>query len=118
MTVLCLVPVVLSFLVLGAHFLRSGDPPLAAACVLLPWVLVIRRPWAARLLQGALLLGAAVWIRTLVAIAVVRARLGDAWLRMAVILSIIAAVTILSALLFQGRTLGRIYGIRNRRPTT
>jgi hypothetical protein len=118
MTVLCFVPVVLSFLVLGAHFLRSGDPPLAAACVLLPWMLVIRRPWAARLLQGALLLGAAVWIRTLVAIAVLRARMGDAWLRMAVILGVVAAVAILSALLFQGKTLGRIYGTRERRSTS
>ena len=112
LTVLQLTPVVLSFLVLGAHFLRGGNTPLVVISLGLLALLAVRRSWAARLLQVALLLGALEWVRTLIGLAGNRMQADQPFLRMAIILGIVAAVTGLSALLFQTKTLGRVYRTR------
>ena len=46
-------PVVLSLLVLGAHFLRAGDIAMLAAVGLLVALLPLRRRWIARFLPNA-----------------------------------------------------------------
>ena len=58
MNVLRLIPVILSFLLLGAHFYRSGQVMLAAICVALLFLLFIRKSWVPRLFQILLVLGA------------------------------------------------------------
>jgi hypothetical protein len=95
--------------VLGAHFLRGGDISLVAVSLGLLVLLAVRRRWAARVLQVALLLGALEWIRTLLALAGGRMQAGQPVLRLAIILGVVAAVTGLSALLFQTRRLRRVY---------
>lgn len=70
-----------------------------------PTVLLIKRPMVARAVQIALLLGALEWVRTLIAIALRRQEVGEPWLRMAVILGVVALVTALSALVFQMKSL-------------
>ena len=100
MTFVKLLPVILSALLLGAHFSRAGLAPLALILVLLPAVLFVKRPWAARLTQGVLVLGAAEWVRTLVVLVGVRRELGQSWTRLAVILGVVALFTLGSALLF------------------
>ena len=50
-------PIVLSLLVLGAHFLRDDNSLGVIAVALLVLVLFVRRPWAARLVQVTLVLG-------------------------------------------------------------
>ena len=69
MTALQLFPAVLSLLVLGAHFLRVGQVMLLVAVVAMLVLLAVRRPWAARVVQVGLLLGAFEWIRTLIQLA-------------------------------------------------
>jgi len=111
LTALLLFPVVLSLLVMGAHFLRAGQVlPLVAVPVMLV-LLAVRKPWAARVVQAGLLLGAVEWIRTLVQLANARAAAGEPATRMVVILGVVVAVTALSALLFQTKTLRRMYGL-------
>lgn len=95
---LLLIPIVLSALTLGAHFLRAGHPLLALAAVALPLLLVPRSAATLRLMQGLLLLGALEWLRTLAGILELRRALGQPWQRMAVILGAVALVTALSAL--------------------
>lgn len=90
--------VVVSLLVLGAHFLRAGHPWLVLALLLAPLLLLVRRTWAIRCLQVVLLLGALEWLRTLVALASVRLQAGEPVLRMGLILSVVAAVAVLSAI--------------------
>jgi hypothetical protein len=109
MNILRLLPVLVSFLVLAAHFLRSGNVAVVALCLALPLVLLVRRPWAARVVQLALLLGGLEWIRTLVALASHRQAMGEAWIRMAVILGAVGLVTLLSALVFRARALRERY---------
>ena len=107
--VLPYIPVVLSLVILGAHFMRYGNSIGAIGSLLLIALLIVRRPWVARLTQVVLILGALEWVRTLYALVQVRASYGQPFGRMMVILGIIAAVTFLSALLFQSPALKKIY---------
>ena len=65
MTGLQLTPVVLSLLVLGAHFLRASSSIMVAVVVIVLGLLAVPRRWAARAVQAALLLGTVEWMRTL-----------------------------------------------------
>lgn len=116
MTALLLTPVVLSLLVLGAHFLRAGNIPLVAASLALLVLLAFHKPWAARTVQAALVLGALEWVLTLVHLADIRAQLGMPGMRMAIILGVVAAFTLASALLFQTKRLGRVYRLLEEEP--
>lgn len=102
-------PVVLSILVLGAHFLRFGNWIGVFAALLLIVLLFLRRPWVARLMQAVLVLGALEWLRTAYELGHIRALHGQPYGRMLVILGIVAAVTFCSAFLFQSKTLRKIY---------
>jgi len=107
--VLIYVPVVLSLVVLGAHFMRYGNFIGVFGSLVLIALLFVRRPWVARLMQVVLILGALEWVRTLYELAQVRAAHGQPFTRMIVILGVVAAVTFCSALLFQTPALKRIY---------
>jgi len=107
-----LILVVFSLLLLGAHFLRDGTLAVVVLpVVVLPALLIVRRPWAARVVQLALLLGTLKWIRTLVQSVNARIETGQPFARLAIILGVVAAITLLSALAFQFGSLGRAYGI-------
>ena len=111
MQALIFVPIVLSLLVLAAHFLRYGQELGVIASLLLIGLLFVQRAWAARLIQVALGLGAIEWARTLFELVQVRVALGAPVVRMVLILGIVIAVTAVSAVLFQTSTLKRIYGM-------
>jgi hypothetical protein len=108
-TVLLLLPVVLSLAVLGAHFFRAGSTAGVAAAVLLLLLVAVPRRWGARVVQIALLAGAVEWVRTLVRLARERAAAGQPAARLVVILGGVALVTALSALLYMTPTLRRRY---------
>lgn len=105
------VPIVLSLLLLGAHFLRYGNTLVVAGVVVMLVLLFVRRAWVARLMQLILVLGALEWLRTLVILVQGRIVLGVPYLRMAVILGVVIAITALAATLFQSRELKAIYGL-------
>ena len=102
--------IVLSLMVLGAHFLRDGNTPLVAACLILIGLLPVRHVAIARLVQTALVLGSLEWLWTLYRLLEVRVALGQPYARMTIILAIVAAITFCSALLFQTRALRQVYG--------
>jgi len=95
----------LALLLLAAHFYRADGMALAALCAALTLLLAVPRPWAARLLQLALLLGALEWLRTLAAVAAMRVAMGQPYLRLVLILGAVAAFTLATAWIFQHRTL-------------
>ncbi|HQR46575.1 MAG TPA: hypothetical protein PLB02_11295 [Thermoanaerobaculia bacterium] len=109
MTALSLLPPVLSLLVLAAHFFRAGQPALSVVSLLLVALLAVPRPWAARTLQAALLLGAAEWVRTSIFFVGIRREAGRPWGRLAAILAAVTVVTALSALVFESRRLRKRY---------
>jgi len=111
---LLLLPAGLSALVLGAHFLRRGDLALVAACLALLGLLFVRRLWAARLVQLALLAGALEWLRTLAVLLPERRAAGEPWVRLVAILGGVALLALLGAALFETRRLRERY--RGSRP--
>ncbi len=103
-------PVVVSLLVLAAHFLRAGNEVAVAVLLLLIPALFVRRSWTVRLVQVALIVGALEWLRTLYVLAQMRAVQGEPYTRMAVILGVVAAVSLVSALILETKTMRSIYG--------
>ena len=105
------IPVVLSLLLLLAHFLRGPNVLMLAAVVLLLALLFVRRRWAARLVQVALLLGALEWLRTLVRLTSDRLQAGEPVVRLVLILGAVACLTAFSTLAFETRRLRHRYGL-------
>lgn len=112
--VLLYTPVVLSLVILGAHFMRYGNTIGVIGALLLIALLIIHRPWVARLMQVVLVLGALEWLRTLYELVQIRVAYGQPFTRMVIILGVVAAVTFCSALLFQSPELKRIYRLDRR----
>ena len=109
MNVLRLIPVFLSFLLLAAHFYRSGQVVLAGLCVATLFLLFFRRPWVPKLLQILLILGALEWLRSLYYFAAMRIAWDQPWTRLAIILGAIALFTAFSGLVFKSKALSTRY---------
>ena len=101
MNLLKLLPPILSFLILAAHFSRSNLMELSIFCIVVLLILFIRKLWVARLFQVLLVLGSLEWIRTLYYYAIERQAYGEPWMRLAIILGAVALFTGLSALVFR-----------------
>lgn len=89
--------VIVSLLLLAAHFLRAGALLPVLVSIGMIGLLLVRRWWAARVIQVVLVLGALEWLRTMLHLAAARARAGEPATRMVVILGTVAAITLLSA---------------------
>ena len=118
MNVLRLLPVILSLLVLAAHFFRAGYLYVTAAVLILVPLLALRRWWVARLAQVVLVLGAAEWVRSTLAFVRMREAMDMPWTRLALILGSVAAFTLLSALVFFLPVLRRRYRLGGARPAS
>ena len=112
------IPTFLALILLGAHFLRAGSILLAAACVLLPLLLLIRRRVALRIVQCALAAGVVVWIHTALVLTQMRMQLGVPWLRMLLILSAVCLFTAGCVWLLQTKAVKQHFPLQERiKPT-
>jgi general stress protein CsbA len=93
-------PVILSLLILAAHFYRAGNLILVVLMAVSPLLLFIRSSWIVRIIQVELIIGGIEWIRTILRLVNIRQAHNLPWERLAVILGSVAAFTILSALVF------------------
>ena len=109
MNVVRLLPVILAFGLLAAHFSRADMLPAVVVSLITPFLLLIRRPWIARSIQVLLLIGAAEWIRSMFGYIEVRKEIGEDWGRLAIILVTVALLTACSALVFRGKALKKRY---------
>lgn len=89
------VPVILSALLLAAHFLRAGQLPGLLLALLLPPLLLTRKDWSRRLYQVYALLAALIWLGTLGEIISRRIALGQSWTASAIILGVVTLFTLL-----------------------
>ena len=112
MKVLFFILLVLSLVVLGAHFLRYDNEAGVAASLAPIALLFVRKPWAARVVQVVLVLGAIEWARTLYELVQLRLAQGMPAARMVIILGAVVVLTAASALLFETQTMKRIYKLR------
>jgi|GEM_PF-552085 len=109
-----LLPVLLSFLLLAAHFSRIDLLLLLILALVIPNLLFNQRKWVARLLQTALMLGSTEWIRAMLMHISQRKVSGSDWLRLAIILGILARCPAFSALVFQGPSLRERYPLNHQ----
>ncbi len=100
MAFLLVLPVIVSGLLLAAHFLRAGNYPMVLFSLAFPLLLLIKRPWAVRLVQIILFLGTLVWVKTLVVLMRLHIQMGLPWVKLVVILVPLALFTAASALIF------------------
>ena len=114
MTALLYIPIVLSLVALGAHFLRYGNELGVIVSIVLIGLLFLRRAWVARLVQVALVLGTIEWLWTMVMLVQIRAVQSAPATRMVLILGAVALVAFGSALLFQTKRLKRAYRLGAR----
>ena len=109
MNFLRLLPVLLSFGLLAAHFSRADLFPLVLVSLAIPFLLWIPRAWVARTIQLLLLAGAAEWIRAMFGYIHIRREIGEDWTRLAIILVVVALLTACAGLVFRGKALKRRY---------
>lgn len=100
---------VIAFLLLGASFMRAGQDLMVVMCGLLLLLLAVPRPWAAWMVQVALVLGALRWLWLTWMLASMRAAAGVPYVRLVVILASVALLTLLAAFVFRSRRLRRYY---------
>ncbi|BHH84113.1 hypothetical protein LA52FAK_24020 [Desulforhopalus sp. 52FAK] len=105
------IPVIMSFWLLAAHFMRDGQTIVVVAGLLFPLMLFYKKGWVVRVVQVALVLGVVEWIRTLMVIQAMRVEHGLPWGRLAIIIGAVALFTGCSALVFFHKSLKRKYGL-------
>lgn len=105
MIFLRLLPVLISFLLLAAHFVRAGQMGIAIVLLALLLLLTLRKTWVPLIIQLVLLLGAVEWVRTLISVAQMRIEFDMPWMRMAIILGAVAVFTAFSCLVFWSEAL-------------
>jgi len=104
-------------LIMAAHFLRMGALSGVLVCLALPIVAALTRArWALRSLQALLVIGSVSWIVTALRIGAERRAAGEPWLRMALILGAVAALTALAAALLSRRSVLERYPASSDRP--
>lgn len=103
------IPVVISFMLLAAHFLRESQMLFVVCALALPFLLLLRKGWAVRVVQFALLLGVIEWVKTLLALQAIRVENGMPWTRLVLIIAGVALFTGCSALVFFHASLKQKY---------
>ncbi len=115
LTAIQLFPLVLSLLLLSAHFLRYGYIPLVISILLFPIILIFKKPAAARATQIILLLGTVEWIRTTVSTIIFREHIQQSWGRYLIIMASVALFTFISVFVFFSKNLKMRYRLNERK---
>ena len=110
-TLFQLIPMIISALLIAAHFLRVNNLILVIVSLLLPLGLLVRHPLPARIVQGALVLATIEWLRTIFVFVSLRSKIGLPWTRLTIILGAVACFTFASALVFFSKALKERYGL-------
>jgi ferredoxin len=109
MNLLRLLPVIISSLLLAAHFSRADQTGLVLFSLTFPFLLFIRRQWVIKVCQIYLILGSFVWLQTLYTLVQKRIALEQPWGRLVLILGSVVLLTVASAFVFRNKKLNERY---------
>jgi hypothetical protein len=98
---------VFSIILMAVHFFRNGNPLAALLCLLVLLAFTIRRPWAARIVQICLVLGAVEWGKTTFVLLHARLEIGAPFFRLTFILASVTLLTLASSLVFRTHAVRR-----------
>jgi len=89
---------------MAAHLSRAGMPILAAISLLIPILAFWKSKITYIAIQAALVLFGLEWIRTLLYFVQIRIENGEDWLRLALILGLVAILNFAAVLVYRQRT--------------
>lgn len=104
-----LIPAIFSFILLAAHFSRQNLTVIGIAALALLPLLFVKRKSSIWILQIALLLGSAEWVRSTLKYIEIRKQIDDDWTRLAIILFSVALFTLISGLLLFTKNISNQY---------
>jgi hypothetical protein len=87
---------VLSAIVIAAHFLRSASYIPMLICLAAPFLLFVKKRWSVLVIQALTVVAAIIWLLTLYGIIQQRIFEGRSWTASAIILGIVTAYTLLT----------------------
>ena len=111
MNFLRLIPVILSMMLLSAHFYRAGFIVLVVILFASLFLLFIRQSWIVRVIQVELVIGGLEWFRTTYNLVMMRQSMNMPWTRLAIILGSVALLTFCSSLVFRSKFLKKRYSM-------
>ena len=104
-----LLPAILSLLLLSAHFSKIGIPILSIVFLIVPFLLLIKKQWVPQLIQIVLIIGFFEWIRALLYYVQQRLEIGEPYVRLIIIIGVVALFTGFSTLVFRNRKIRELY---------
>lgn len=110
------VPIVVSFWLLAAHFLRFGAMLPCLILLAYPLLLLIRHRWIPYVMSLSLGFVALKWLMVTYEMITERLMMGDDWVRMTMIMAGVVCFTLMSISLFQSRKLKALYGFSSSNP--
>jgi len=102
-------PVVLSVVLIAAHFYRKGQYTFAYTLIGTPVILFIKKPFSPRIIQTILFFATIQWWMTIYKIIEFRKAFNMPWLRFGLIMGGVAVFTLFSIILLESKTIKRIY---------
>ena len=100
---------IVAALLLGAHFLRTGNLALVALCLAAPLLFAWRSRWGLIALQFLAYIAAGTWIAVALQLVQMRQQLGQPWTVAVIILGAVALLTVLAGLLLNSRAIKERY---------
>ena len=100
---------IVAALLLGAHFLRAGNPTMVALCLASPLLFFCRTHWSLIALQVLAYGAGATWIAVAIQLVHLRQQSGQPWTAAAAILGSVALFTVLAGLLLNSRAIRERY---------
>jgi len=101
--------IVISFLMISAHFYRANNHYLAYFLILVPFFLIIRKKYIVRFTQIILFLSSIEWWIVIYKIINIRRMYNMPWIRFSLIMSLVAVFTLLSIVVLESKIMKKIY---------
>lgn len=102
-------PIILSYILLSAHFFRAGILYMTGLMLLLPLLLLIKKKISAIIIQIGLLFGTFVWVETFLKFMHIYNRFNMPFTKAGIIIAAVGVFTFLSIFLFRTKTLKDVY---------
>jgi hypothetical protein len=109
MVILYSIPVILSSLIISAHFYRNDFVIVSIICLLSPLLLLFRKRWIPKLMTFLLILFTLEWVRTMLSYVDEYKLQERSYNKLVVILLLVILFTLLSSIVFKSKTMKKRY---------
>lgn len=109
MVILYSIPVILSSLIISAHFYRNAFVIVSIICLLSPLLLLFRKRWIPKLMTFLLILFTLEWVRTMLSYIDEYKLQERSYSKLVVILLLVILFTLLSSIVFKTKSMKKRY---------